>query len=270
MFGTPPYDVPEYRVTLALNTPCGLSDGLYWVEVYYNSGMGYDDWWWESGTADPVYGVPLVAYALENPGVYWDVVTIAPWIDVAIQLNGTVGTAACVDSSVELQAALTAAGGNGADDVIQVVEGTYLTPGAPFSYTTSESFGLQLLGGFTPGCTDRAVAPANTILDGDELTPVLRVEPGASTNGALHLQGFTIQHRLATGAETAGLEVGGLAGFNGRVTIDHNIIRDNRAASGVAGDQGSHRRQHSGGGQQPRRGQRRPLRSRCGRAQLRR
>ncbi len=225
----------EYMVTLTLFSPCGLSDGSYWIEVFYNTGIGYDDWFWEFGTVDPAYGLPNAAFANENPGVGWEEMTVSPFNETAVQLNGSLGTVACVDSAEDLQAALTVAALNDAEDVIQVVQGTYLTPGSPFTYTTAKSFNLQLLGGFTPGCGDRAVAPANTVLDGNGATSVLALQPGPSTAGSLVLQGFTIRNGVATGSDTAGLVIGRETGFGGRITVDHNAIIGNQAGDGAAG-----------------------------------
>ncbi len=227
----------EYRVTLTLDTPCGLSDGTYWIEVYYNTGFGYDDWFWEFGALDPVYGLPHMMAARENPGVWWDSVGTSPAFEGAVQLNGTLGTVTCVDNPASLQAALIVAEQNGAHDVIQVVQGIYPTPGSSFTYDTPENYGLQLLGGFTAGCTDRLVAPVNTILDGQNNNPVLALQPEPSTNGRIHVQGFTITNGDASGSETAGLLVGGAPSFGGLVTIEHNAILDNQADLGVAGIQ---------------------------------
>jgi hypothetical protein len=153
-------------VTLTLSSPCGLSDGSYWIEVFDNTGIGFDDWFWEFGTVDPAYGLPNAAFARETPGVAWEGITVSPFNETAVQLDSSLGTVACVDSAADLQAALTVAALNNAEDVIQVVQGSYLTPGSEFTYSTAKDFNLQLLGGFTPGCVDRAVAPANTVLDG--------------------------------------------------------------------------------------------------------
>lgn len=225
----------EYRVTLTLSQPCGLSDGTYWIEVYYNTGFGYDDWIWEFGALDPVYGLPHMTFARQNPGVWWDLVGTSSIFEAAVQLNGTLGTVTCVDSPAELQAALIVAEQNGAHDVVQVVQGTYPTPGSSFTYDTPENYGLQLLGGFTDGCTDRLVDAVNTTLDGQTNNPVLVLQPEPSTNGSIHVQGFTITNGVASGSDTAGLLVGGTADFGGTVIIEHNAVLDNQAALGVAG-----------------------------------
>jgi len=223
----------EYMVTLTLAEPCGLSDGQYWIEVFYNTTLGYDDWFWEFGALDATHGLPHFAWARENPGEGWFLANIGGFTDVAVKITGTVGGVACVATSGELQSALAAAGSNGSDDVIQVVQGSYLTPGTYFGYTTSESFDLQLLGGFTPGCANRTVAPANTVLDGHGQTPVLRLQATGPSNGDLVVQGLSIVNGNGTGEETAGLVVGG--SFTGRSVITHNAVLGNHAQSGIAG-----------------------------------
>lgn len=134
----------------------------------------------------------------------------------------------CVSSSAELQSALSTAGSNGEDDIIQVVQGTYLTPGSQFIYGSSENFNLDLLGGYAGGCASRILNPANTILDGQNANRVINLQPGI-TSGSLHFQGFTVRNGYITGAfnSGAGLNIGGLAGYSGNVTIDFNIFTNN-------------------------------------------
>ena len=81
------FGVSEYIVTLDLAVACNLADGTYWVEVYNNTGVGTDDWFWETGTLDGVNGVPGSAWATEAPGAAWN---LDGGTDIAVQLNGTV------------------------------------------------------------------------------------------------------------------------------------------------------------------------------------
>lgn len=226
----------EYLVTLTLGSPCGLSDGNYWIEIYYNTGIGFDDWFWEFGDLDPIAGLPYMAAAHQNPGVWWDLADASSLFEAAVQLNGTVGRVACVSSAAELQAALTAAQDNGGDDVIQVTQGDYVTPGSPFSYNTPESFELQLLGGFGPGCTDRELRPDHTTLDGGGSTSVLVLQGDPGTNGGIRVEGLTITNGfVASGNATAGLSVGGSSGFGGVVFVENNAILGNEADLGAGG-----------------------------------
>lgn len=144
----------------------------------------------------------------------------------------------CVDTASDLVGALTTAEANGEADVIQVVQGTYLTPGAPFSYLTYEDFGLALLGGFTPLCASRILDPTNTILDGQNANPVVDLTPDNNTGGDLFFQGFTVRNGIGTSYDPGGLSIGGSAGHFGDVTVEFNIISGNHAASAAGGIHG--------------------------------
>ena len=78
----------------------------------------------------------------------------------------------CVSTATELQAALTTAQNNGEDDIVQVVQGTYV---GNFLYASVESTTLSLLGGYISECESRLIDPANTVVDADydgrSLTP---------------------------------------------------------------------------------------------------
>lgn len=52
----------------------------------------------------------------------------------------------CVSNSYKLQSALTAAGFNGEDDVIKIVQGTY---SGNFIYTSREAYDLTIEGGYS-------------------------------------------------------------------------------------------------------------------------
>ena len=84
----------------------------------------------------------------------------------------------CVDTPSALQSALIEAATNNEDDTIQVVQGTYLTPGNQFEYISQENFSITLLGGFATGCQSRVLDPTNTILDGQNANRVIRINPG--------------------------------------------------------------------------------------------
>jgi hypothetical protein len=65
------FGVHEYQVTLDLVTPCRLSAGTYWLEIYNNSGLGTDDWFWETGDLDASNGIQGNAWATAAPGSTW-------------------------------------------------------------------------------------------------------------------------------------------------------------------------------------------------------
>jgi hypothetical protein len=49
-----------------------LGPGVYWLEIYNNTGFGTDDWFWETGNLDPVNGIPGSAFAFSTPGAGWN------------------------------------------------------------------------------------------------------------------------------------------------------------------------------------------------------
>lgn len=232
--GNPPFQKDEYMVTLTLATPWALPDGTYWVEVYYNTGLGHDDWVWGRSTTVPTAGPLGIAWAPETPGTTWGEVSTSTFPNVALQINGTPGQVSCVDTAAELQSALNDAGANGVDDVIHVVQGSYVTPGQAFLYATSESHSLQLLGGFTTDCATRELDPTNTVLDGDHATAVLHLAPAPTTNGRIVVEGFTITGGATSDTGVAGLEIGNTA-FYGSLTVAHNAILDNHSSGGNGG-----------------------------------
>ena len=65
------FGVHEYQFTLDLATPCRLSAGTYWLEIYNNSGSSTDDWFWETGNLDASNGIEGNAWATAAPGSAW-------------------------------------------------------------------------------------------------------------------------------------------------------------------------------------------------------
>jgi hypothetical protein len=76
----------------------------------------------------------------------------------------------CVNSAASLQTALSTAAGNGVDDEVGIVQGTYM---GNFVYASSQANNLSVLGGYTEGCAGRVLDPVNTILDGNQTNTVL-------------------------------------------------------------------------------------------------
>ena len=145
----------------------------------------------------------------------------------------------CVNTSEELQTALSEAGSNGENDIIQVVQGFYETFGYMFQYYTDENFDLQMLGGYNTACQTRVLDPSNTVLDGRKENRVIRLLPDNNTSGALHFQGFTVQNGQAVRYESGGgLYIAGSADHSGNVIVDHNIFVNNHTeyfGGGLAG-----------------------------------
>lgn len=82
--GVTVFGVSEHQITLDF-PDCTLPDAAYFVEIYTDTGLGTDDWFWESGNVDPVNGIVGFAVAFEAPGVAW---LASPDFDFAITLNG--------------------------------------------------------------------------------------------------------------------------------------------------------------------------------------
>ena len=134
----------------------------------------------------------------------------------------------CVNSTAGLIQALQAATGNGQDNTIQVVQGTYLTSGAAFGYGNSASRSLTLQGGYAPGCGSRVLNPNNTILDGQNANITLFLS--GADDASFIVQGFTIRNGKASGSlQGGGLHYNQGAGSTGSLTVDHNIFQNNSA-----------------------------------------
>ena len=124
----------------------------------------------------------------------------------------------CVSTPGELQAALTTAASNGEDDVIQIVQGTYV---GNFVYTSNEGYSLTIEGGYTAGCGSRVVEPTNTILDGNNAGPVLAIASDQPID--IIVDGLTLENGRVIASNGGGLNVG-----NGKnVTLTNNTISDN-------------------------------------------
>ena len=85
------FGVSEHQVTLDFPT-CTLADGTYWIEIYTDTGVGTDDWFWEIGNVDPTNGVAGSAWAVSAPGSAWNYDTAT---DMAITLNGDLVPVSC-------------------------------------------------------------------------------------------------------------------------------------------------------------------------------
>ena len=131
------------------------------------------------------------------------------------------GATFCVSNATELQAALTMAQGNGEDDTIQIVQGTY---NGNFIYAATEANSLTLEGGYISECGSRVVDPANTILDGGASDHVLTLFTN-HTAGNFYVEGLLLRNGLATAG-------GGLyIRTQGNVTLTNNIFAENKAIS---------------------------------------
>lgn len=134
----------------------------------------------------------------------------------------------CVATAAELQAVLDGAGYDGVNNVVRIVAGTYTfteNGSRTFYASLGEPYGIALLGGFAPGCTNRTLDPSNTLLDGEGLGGVISISSASDFAHAVSLlEGITVRNGIGYG--DAGLSVN-VAG--GRLTIARSIFEDNVA-----------------------------------------
>lgn len=64
------FGVDRWRTILTLSSPVALTPGVYWVQVFNDTGFGGDDWFWEAGSLS-AGGAPFSAFSDEAPGVDW-------------------------------------------------------------------------------------------------------------------------------------------------------------------------------------------------------
>jgi len=147
----------------------------------------------------------------------------------------------CVETAVELQAALWQAQINAQNNHIKIVKGVYQTAdngslGLGFQYDNSMPASLTITGGWTTGCgLFRGRSSAfETVLDGGNLDRVLSINAG-NDNVAIALRNLTIQSGFPYESDAV---VGGLLikGFGeqdqaGNVLIDRVVFTGNTAYS---------------------------------------
>jgi len=139
----------------------------------------------------------------------------------------------CVSSAEELITALSTAAANSADDIIQVVMGTYT---GNFFYQSTEGYSITLEGGYTAACSSREVNPANTVLDGGNTGGVILLE-NVTNGGDIGVDGFTIRNGNQTDNSGGGIYTASASdsGSAGNVLLTNNIITGNTATQYQAG-----------------------------------
>ena len=156
---------------------------------------------------------------------------------VAFLAFGPWATAAdfCVGNSAELQAALDTAATNNESDTIRIRAGDYPVPAGGFEYLPSTTANLdddlQLSGGWVPfffPCGFTTADPASTRLDGGGIEPVMQMNVPAL--GLMEVSFLT----FVNGAEApkggiAGLRVSSPLPSSARISISHNVFRNNSA-----------------------------------------
>ena len=155
--------------------------------------------------------------------------TIALWMLVLLVLLVVPAQAAqfCVGDEAALQSALSTAQGNGENDIIKVVQGTYYGNFTFNGAYNTEAYDIAILGGYAPGCGSRVIDPSNTILDGGEIAKALYVNFN-SVCGNVVVDGLTFRRGYAL-YEAGGLHVsaGSDSGPGGAITVTNCNLTDN-------------------------------------------
>jgi hypothetical protein len=80
------FGVSEHEILLTISG-CTLSDGTYWLVWYTDTGLGTDDFFWETGTLDGTSGVAGSVWTTANPPTTW---TPDAATDMSVLLTGTI------------------------------------------------------------------------------------------------------------------------------------------------------------------------------------
>jgi hypothetical protein len=133
----------------------------------------------------------------------------------------------CVHSAAEIQAALTTAATNGADDVIMIAGGNYALS-TTLGFASSEQHAISIWGGFNASCD--SFIHAETTLDGQHLVRPLYVGNG---NGNIQIAFLTFAAGFAANDNSGG---GLLAASDaGDIDIVLNRFIGNRATAQAGG-----------------------------------
>jgi hypothetical protein len=145
----------------------------------------------------------------------------------------------CVDSSIELQAALDVAASNNESDIIRISEGSYPSPPVGFIFSPVGSANLdddlQLSGGWSPlfilPCVVNTPDPALTTLDGGGLEPVMQID--VPSLGDVDIRFLTFANGSADlKGSGAGLRLINSFVYAGRLTVAQNVFYNNSAGIG--------------------------------------
>ncbi|MDJ0657591.1 MAG: hypothetical protein QNJ40_25755 [Xanthomonadales bacterium] len=170
---------------------------------------------------------------------------IALMITLVVLSSAARGAVFCANDTAELQQSLATAAANGEDDEIRIRRGSYFVPVGGFQYDSSESFDLEISGGWggqLNSCNfNEGTHPFQTTLDGGSSERVLYVQPGLDGR-------VTVSNLLfANGTKSfgAGLAIARDTGvYEGDVLVERTVFVGNTAlgpsggALGIsAGDQ---------------------------------
>ena len=144
----------------------------------------------------------------------------------------------CVTTSEDFQGALDAASFSGAYaneiNIIHLATGTYYTPANGFAYDTMGNLAVFISGGYNADCSSLTPQAALTVLDGQNASPVLRIE-GASA--MIVIAELTLQNGMSA-SDGAGLSINDYSldiYTHGPIYLSDLIIRNNHSSTGSGG-----------------------------------
>lgn len=127
---------------------------------------------------------------------------------------------------------------NGQDDIIRLVSGTMDVPAGGFVFESTEAHSLSLSGGWNDSCSGTRSEDA-TVIDGGGTQPLMRI---LNPNGIVTVRRITWVdgYKLNVGAGAAGLQINGIAGTGGDVTVELNqfVANENAAGGSIGGGAG--------------------------------
>ena len=142
----------------------------------------------------------------------------------------------CVVDGAELRQALSTAAGNGESDRIRLRSGSFsvTTSSVAFYYFTSESFDLEISGGWVSvgpqPCLAQTGRADATVLSGSGVRQVLSLGGASGTSGNISVSNLTIRDGDSA-QQGAGLNLGGIAGFVGDLSVSNVVFDGNVSAT---------------------------------------
>lgn len=139
----------------------------------------------------------------------------------------------CVTSSAELQNALNAAAANDEDDEIRIYATTFVPPTTHgFKYDTLKPYSLTLAGGYIAllgnPCAMALRNANSTVIDGGGSRRLFGFVGYANT-GDLRITRLTFRNGINE-TNSSPVDIGGTALYNGNITLDRVVVRDNISA----------------------------------------
>lgn len=177
-------------------------------------------------------------------------------LSLLVLAKGASAEVFCVDTPINLQNALVLAAANNQSDDVRIVQGNYI---GNFIYESTEPHDLSLMGGYESGCTNPAIDPTLTVLDGNLIGTVIEIKApsvaasfkleyltlkngkfgglfaNTSENGQVLIQNSKVSNNVKSANTSWG---GGVYINTGTATVSSNEISNNSSQSNMNADNG--------------------------------